>query len=420
MQNDGDRLNIPKIDDFNFSNKTVLVRVDLNTSYNESTNKIEDSARFREHSKTIKELSEKGAKVVVLAHQGRRGNPDFVHLDQHAILLKKYVGKEVNFVDDTIGAKAVNKIKSLKNGDILLIDNIRFLEEEVENKTPEEHSKGKLVQTLAPLVDYFVNDAFSVAHRSHASLVGFTPVLTSLAGRVMIKEWRAIRKLESETCSLPPLVYVLGGNKPDDCLRIIEFMFYKKKEPIITVLTCGVLGELFLLAKGYDLGMPTINHIKKNDYLQLIYRLRTLLQKFPNHIHMPCDVAFFKQGRKEIPIDSLPAEDLILDIGKKTVDKYSKILKEANCVVAKGTPGAYEKEGFELGTEKILELISSLDAFTLVGGGDTNQAIRKFGIEKNKFSYLSIAGGAFITALSGEKLPAIEALKKYCKSNEPN
>jgi phosphoglycerate kinase len=412
-------LNLLTIDDLNFKDKTVLVRADLNTSYNESRKKIEDSERLRMYSKTIKELSRKKAKVVVLAHQGRKGNPDFTHLDQHAKLLSKHIGKKVYFVEDIIGNKAINRVKNMKNGDIILLDNVRLLDEEVDNKTAIEHSKSKLVTKLSPLADIFVNDAFSVAHRSHASLVGFTPVLPSVAGRVMMKEWISISELESKTCSLPPIVYVLGGDKPDDCLKIIERLFERGQEPIKTVLTCGVIGELFILAKGYELGKATCDYFERKKYSILLKRIKFLLKNFSSFIHMPCDLAFKDDRRKEISLNSLPAEGLILDIGEQTIKKYFDILKKANCVVVKGTPGAYENKGFDKGTKRLLEIIADLDAFTLIGGGDTNRAIRKLGIEREKFSYVSLAGGAFINALSGEKLPAIEALKESKKLQTP-
>ena len=405
-------MNFLSIDDLTFKNKTALVRVDLNTSYNKSIRKIEDHVRLKEHSKTINELSEKEAKVVVLAHQGRKGSPDFTHLDQHAILLSKHIGKEVLFINDIIGIAAKNQIKSMKNGEIVILDNIRLLDEEVENKTGKEHSKGQLVKSLYPLADIFVNDAFSVAHRSHASIVGFPQVLPSAAGRIMVREWASISKLESETCSIPPVVYVLGGNKPDDCLKIIEYLFKEDARPIQIVLTCGVIGELFLMAKGNELGITTYEYFKKEKYSILLERTKSVLENYSKFIQMPDDIAFYDEGRKEISVNSLPAKGLIMDIGEQTIKKYHEILKKANCVVAKGTPGAFEEKGFEKGTKGLLGIIADLNAFTLIGGGDTNQAIKKFGIDKKKFSYVSLAGGAFITALSGEKLPAIEALKE--------
>jgi phosphoglycerate kinase len=166
------------------------------------------------------------------------------------------------------------------------------------------------------------------------------------------------------------------------------------------------------MAKGSKLGPATYEYFKGEKYLILLERIKSVLKYYSKFIQIPDDIAFDDAGRREILVNSLPAEGLIMDIGEQTIKKYFKILKKANCVVAKGTPGAYEEKGFERGTKGLLEIIADLDAFTLIGGGDTNQAIKKFGIDKKKFSYVSLAGGAFITALSGEKLPAIEALKE--------
>ena len=176
------------IDDADVKDKTVLLRIDINVPYDEKTRKVGDSDRLREHAKTIKELSDRGTKLVLLSHQGRKGDPDFVHLDQHAILLSKHVGKEVKFIDDIVGERSKGAIKSLRSGEILLLDNVRFLDDEAEEKTPEEHKNSTIVKALSPLADVFVNDAFSAAHRSQASVVGFTAMLPSYAGKVMATE----------------------------------------------------------------------------------------------------------------------------------------------------------------------------------------------------------------------------------------
>jgi len=396
------------LDDIDVKGKTVLIRVDINSPFDSSTKKISDNERVREHSKTIKELSDKKAKVVILAHQGRRGNPDFTHLDQHVKLLERHVGKKIQFIDDIVGAKAIEKIKALRVGEVLLLDNVRFLEDEAEEKSPKEHSNSQLVKNLAPLADVFVNDAFSVVHRSHASVVGFTKGLPSYAGRVMEKEIMA-----SEQALKPkhPTVYIFGGAKPDDCLGIMRFMLQNKT--LDTTLTCGVIGELFLLAKGHDLGKATMEFLEKKDFTKLAEESRTLLRQYKDKIRIPLDVAIDENGkRKELPVESLPANSQLMDVGSKTVKNYGEIIKKAKTIVVKGPAGVYETPGFEIGTRMILEEIEKTKAFSLVCGGDTTVAMEKLGIGKEKFSYVSIAGGALITYLSGNPLPGIEALKK--------
>lgn len=399
------------LDDVEIKDKTVLVRIDINTSYDEKTRKISDSDRLREHAKTIKELADKGAKVVLLAHQGRKGDPDFIHLDQHAELLSDHVGKKAEFIDDVIGERAIEKIKSLKSGEILLLDNVRFLEDETEEKTPEEHLKSQIVSKLSPIADIYVNDAFSASHRSHASIVGFSAALPTYAGRVMEKELLACQKVFKPE---HPYVFILGGAKPDDCLEIMKFMFEKKV--LDQALTCGVLGELFLLAKGFMHGKGTADYLSKKGFYKLIPEVKKILEKYEDKIEMPIDVAFeSNKKREEISIKELPIEEQVLDIGKKTADKYSELIKKAKTIVVKGPAGVYENKGFEIGTKSILEAISKSKAFSLIGGGDTLVAIEKIGINKKKFSYISLGGGALITYLSGKSMPGIEVLQKTKK-----
>ena len=387
-------------------NKTVLIRVDINVPYDVATRTIKDSARLREHAKTIKELAGKGAKVVVLSHQGRKGGKDFIHLNQHAKLLEKHVGRKVQFVADVIGERAQQKIKHLGPREIILLDNVRFLDDETEDKSAEEHSESQIVLELSPLADIFVLDAFSASHRSHASVVGFTETLPSYAGRVMERELVFCSKALNPQ---RPNVFVLGGAKPDDCLAIMKYMFEGKK--LDKALTSGTVGEIFLLAKGHDLGGKKKFYEEKN-LLRLVPEAKALLNKYGAKIELPIDVAIEENGRTELKIEQLPVEAPIMDIGSRTVQKYAKIINKAKTIVVKGPAGIYEKEGFETGTKLLLETIANSKAFKLVGGGDTLLAIEKFGINKNKFSYISLGGGALITYLSGKSMPGVEALKK--------
>ncbi|MEM5829706.1 MAG: phosphoglycerate kinase [Candidatus Aenigmatarchaeota archaeon] len=404
------------LEDFELEGKTVLLRADLNAPYNKKEKRIEDCDRIREHAKTIKFLIEKGAKVVVIAHQGRKGEEDFTSLEQHAKLLSKHLGREVKFVNDVIGEKALNEIKNLKEGEVLLLENVRFLEEETQEKSPEEHSKSKLVQTLAPLADLFVQDAFSASHRSHASIVGFAPLLPTVAGKIMEKEISSVEKVLQPEAN----VFILGGAKPDDCLNIMEHFLEKKLECVEKVLTCGTVGEVFLMARGYKLGKATEKFFEEKGFLDLIPQAKRLLDEHQEKIEIPKDVAVEEGGRrKEVDIEELPSSSMILDIGRKTIENYVKIINRAKTIVVKGPAGVYEKEGFEVGTREILEAIANSKAFSLIGGGDTGLAIEKLGIGGEKFSYISLGGGALITYLSGKPMPGIEALKlSYQKFKE--
>jgi len=185
------------IDDLDLEDRVVLLRVDFNSPLDPETKDILDDSRIRSHSATISELSKKGAKTVILAHQGRPGDPDYSSLENHAKLLSSIIGKSVRYVDDIFGDEAKNAIKALKKGEILVLKNVRDFPEETKSKSPEEHANSELVKNLVPLADFFVNDAFAAAHRSHASMVGFMTRLPTAAGRVMEKELKSLERVTS-------------------------------------------------------------------------------------------------------------------------------------------------------------------------------------------------------------------------------
>ncbi len=401
------------LDKVDVKDKTILLRVDINVPYNEKTGKISDSDRLREHAQTIKELSDKGAKVVVLSHQGRRGGSDFIHLNQHAEMLSAHIGKEVKFVDDIIGAKAKDAIKSLESGEIVLLDNVRFLEDETEEKSPEEHKNSAIVKALAPVADIFVNDAFSAAHRSHASIVGFTAVLPSYAGRVMEREVEKLEDIISKMKISKHDTFVLGGAKPSDPLDVMEFML--EKEILEKVLVSGIVGELFLIANGYKLG-HTEDFLKNKKYIEFLPQVKELLKKYGEKIEMPVDVAIkVDDKRVEISVEDLPTDYLILDIGKRTIKKYIDVIKQSITIGFKGPAGKFEDDEFGFGTKSILQAIADSEGVSLVGGGHTLEALDKFNIDKKRFTHVSLGGGALITFLSGKPMPAIEALKNAAR-----
>ncbi len=400
------------LDDVNLKGKTVLVRVDFNSPVDPETKKLLDDTRIRAHGEaTIKELSEKGAKVVILAHQGRPGDPDFIPLKQHAERLGEIIGKSIKYVDDLYGEKAKQAVRELKNGEILVLENTRTYPGERKSKTPKEHAESEFIKELAPLADLFVNDAFSAAHRSHASVVGFTAVLPSVAGRIMERELKALtRVLESPE---KPCVFILGGAKADDSLKISQYVL--KNDIADYILTGGITGHLFLVAKGVDLGKPNMELLKKQGVLDLVPGIKDLMAEHPGKIKVPVDVAVEVEGkRRELPVKDLPTEYPILDIGTETVSEYSRIIKDAKSIVISGPPGVYEREEFMKGTKGILEAIAESKAFSLVGGGHTVAAVQELGLS-DKMSYISTAGGALIEFLMGSKLPAVVALEEAAK-----
>ena len=397
------------LDDFDVRDKTVLVRVDFNSPVDPETKKVLSDTRIRAHGETtIKELAEKGAKVVILAHQGRPGEPDFISLEQHAQILGRILGKSVKFVDDVYGEKAQKAIKELKSGEILVLDNVRKFPGETKKASPEEHSKSELVMNLAPLADLFVNDAFAAAHRAHASIVGFTVLLPSAAGRIMERELKALsRVLENPE---KPCIFILGGAKADDSLQISKYVLDNNIADY--VLTGGITGHLFLAAKGYNLGKPNMELLEKKELMGLIPGIKELMEKYPGKIETPVDLAIEIDGkRKEIALEELPTEYPIYDIGTKTIERYSQIISTAKSIVFSGPPGVYEKEEFVKGTKGLFEAIANSSAFSLVGGGHSVAAVHELGLA-DRMGYISTAGGALIEFLMGKELPGVAALER--------
>ncbi|MDH5770435.1 MAG: phosphoglycerate kinase [Candidatus Bathyarchaeota archaeon] len=399
------------MDDADFSGKTVLVRVDFNSPVDPETKRIIDDTRIRAHSETIRELSEKGAKVVILAHQGRPGDPDFIPLKQHAKILGKILGKPVKYVQDVFGEEAKREIRELKFGEILVLENVRNFARETDEKSAEEHAQSELVKNLAPLADVFVSDGFSVAHRSQASVVGFTPLLTSVAGRMMEKELKAL----SEAMEAPekPCIFILGGAKAEKCIDIVRYVLDNNIAD--HVLTGGLVGHVVLEAEGVDIGKPSMKFLEKKGLADLIPKMKEIVEKYPGRIDVPSDVAVEIEGkRKEIEVSKLPVVHPIYDIGSKTVEEYGKIIGRAKSIVLSGPMGVYERDEFREGTKGVFTSIAESRAFKLAGGGDTIAALEKLGLH-DRMSYVSTAGGAFIEYLMGKKLPAVEALKEAAK-----
>jgi len=403
------------LDDFNVKNKVVLVRVDFNSEIDPNTKKVTSDVRIKAHAETtLKELAEKGARTVVLAHQGRKGDPDYTPLKQHAEILGKILKCPVKYVDDTYGDKAKKAIKELNGGEILVLENVRGFDGETKSGTPEQHAKTELVQALAPLADLFVNDAFAAAHRGHVSLVGFTALLPSAAGRIMERELKSLAKaLEKPE---KPCVYVMGGAKADDSLEISKYVLGNGIADY--VLVGGVTSQLFLAAKGLDLGKGNMAFLEKKELTGLIPGIKALMERFKDKVQVPVDVALDVKGkRKEISVDKLPTEYSIFDIGAKTVKNYANIIIDAKSIVVSGPMGVYENKEFNNGTKKVLEAIADSKAFSLAGGGNTIAAIEEYGLTR-KICYISTAGGALIEFLMGKKLPGVVALENAVETKK--
>jgi phosphoglycerate kinase len=400
------------LDDVQVKDKVVLVRVDFNSEIDPATKKVTSDVRIRAHAETtIKELAEKGAKTVILAHQGRKGDADYTPLKEHAAVLAKILNRPVQYVDDLFGDKAKNAIKALKSGEILVLENVRSWDGETKKGTPEQHAKTELVQNLAPLADLFVNDAFAAAHRGHVSMVGFTAVLPSAAGRIMERELKSLsRALEKPE---KPCVYIMGGAKADDSLEISKYVLSSGIADYVVV--GGVTAQLFLAAKGVDLGKGNMAFLAKKELMGLVPGIQALMKQYTGKVVVPVDVALDVDGkRKEIAVSELPTDCSIFDIGAKTAANYAKLVNEAKSIVVSGPMGVYENKEFNYGTKKVFEAVADSKAFSLVGGGNTISAMQEYGLT-GKVSYISTAGGALIEFLMGKKLPGVVALENAVK-----
>ena len=394
------------LDDLQCDGKTILIRVDINAAFNPQTKEIEDGERFEAHCETISELAKKKAKVVILAHQGRAGDEDFTTLEKHSEIISKRIRKKVKYVSDIIGSVAQEEIRKLTPGKVILLENVRFLSEETLDKNFEN---TLFVKTLTPLCDAFVNDAFSAAHRSQTSIIGFSRTLPCYAGRVMEREYSAISRVIKDMHR--PSVYILGGAKPDDVFKLMKYAL--ENNTVDTILTSGVIGELCLIAEGKDLGSKR-DWLAEKGYDALLPQVQELVARYGSKIETPTDFAFKDNDniRVEIPVQQLPKSTKpVFDIGSSTAKRYADYVRQAKTVYVKGPVGKFEEPQFELGTKIVFQALEKTGAFTLMGGGHTVTALEKFGLSKKKISHVSIAGGALLEMLQGKPLPAIEALK---------
>ncbi len=390
------------MDDFDFDGKTVLLRVEFNSPIGPD-GKILDDKRIRESVPTIKELED--AKVVLLAHQSRPGKKDFTTLEQHAKRLQRFLKQDVRYVDDIFGSHACTAVTEAGPGTVVMLENVRFYSEEVIELDPAKASKTIMVKKLAPLAQVFLNDAFGASHRSQDSLVGFTPVLPSGAGRLMQKE---IDSLSEALRGGGEVVYVLGGAKVDDSISVTRNVL--DKGIATRVLVTGVVANVFLAASGLDIGRPSMDYLEKNELSGEVPKAQEILQKYDGKVQMPTDVAINKDGKRvEVNVKQLPVDYPIMDVGHETIANFSDIIMHADKVILNGPAGVFENPEFGTGTRDIL-MAAAKAKFSIVGGGHSSAAVEEMGIE-DKITHVSTGGGAAIDFLSGKPMPAIDALK---------
>ena len=388
--------------------KTVLVRVDFNSPIDPSSNTILDDKRFREHIPTLRALED--ARVVVLAHQSRPGKKDFTTLAAHADKLERLMGMPVTYVDDIFGSCAKHAIRESHPGDIILLENVRFSAEENLTLKPEDGAKTHIVKKLASMADLCVYDAFGTAHRSQPTITGLPYAMKSVAGLLMEKEVSMLSKVF--TSAPKPVTFVLGGAKVDDSIAVAGNVLANKTADKVVVI--GVVANLFYLAKGIDIGEPSKNLIHTLGYDGEIVKAKNILDSYPDKILMPEYVAVKeKDERKEYPVEKVPKDCPIMDMGTDSIGKFANALKNSGTIVFNGPAGVFEDIKFASGTFELLRAASNAE-FSVCGGGHTAAVIERMGLE-SQFSHLSTGGGACIEFLTGKKLPAIAALEESWK-----
>lgn len=406
------------LDSIDISKKVVGIRVDINSAI--INDKVEVSERIVQACQSIQELMNKDATIIIFAHQGRKGKKDFTSLSLHKTALEDILKIKVKFIE-TIDSKIVQEEiekTNKKSSQVFLLENLRELD--VEQK-PELDAKGNVKQNeitkIIELCDYYVLDAFSIAHRAHTSIIGGKKV-PHIAGRLLQRELKPLSILEHTN---HPKIFVMGGVKPDDLIPLIEKSLGNKTAD--TILLGGVIGEVALHSQGYNIGKKW-NWIVENEYQTSEKILKQLIKKYPQNFILPKDVAYLdsKGKRQEISIDELHkldtnSEIYIEDIGTQTISTFESAINSSHSCYVKGPVGNFERKGLEVGTYSLFKSIVKSKTFSFMGGGHSVTAAEK-SKTISQFSYVSLAGGALVQFLQGKELPGITILEdSYKKFN---
>ncbi len=397
------------LDDVNVDGKTVLLRVDINSPLDPATKSFLDDTRIRAILPTIQRLVR--AKVIILAHQSRPGKDDFTSTLGHARELGRLLGRQVKWVDDIHGPKAMKAIEELEVGQLLMLNNVRMDEEETSVEDVAAMAETRFVQRLASVADLFVNDAFACAHRATPSIIGFTGLLPCVAGELMGNE---IRKLDHalETPERPCLA-VLGGVKVDDSIQVADNML--RNGTADAVWPTGGVANLLLDLAGYDIGEPNRAFLKKElgkNWTSTLAMAKTLIEDYGNKIHLPVDLAANIEGnRVDIPLRDFPIEAPFWDIGITSVFHLSAAIRSAGTIILNGPSGVFENPDFALGTIEMLNACAESDGYAVMGGGHTATLVAQRGLA-DKMGHVSTGGGACLDYIAGRPLPAVVSLEQ--------
>jgi phosphoglycerate kinase len=387
------------VEDIDVNGKRVLLRVDFNVPTNINTGAISDDGRIRASIPTIKYLVDRKARVIICSHLGRPKGKVVENLRMAPIAqrLSQLMGLPVSTMSDCIGQEVEAKASTLKDGDILVLENLRFHPE-------EETNDADFARKLAGLGDIYVNDAFGTAHRAHASTVGIAEYLPAVAGFLMKKELNVMEKLLHDPER--PSACLIGGAKVSDKIELVQNMLKR----IDMVLIGGGMAATFFKTHGYEVGLSLV----EDDKLDLAGKLLQEAREFGVSFLLPIDavvVAEIKAGvpTRVAPITNIPADCHIVDIGPKTIALFYDELKKCRTIMWNGPMGIYEMPQFAQGTRSIARFLSTLDATTIIGGGSSAEVVQEMGLA-DKMTHVSTGGGASLRFLEGITLPGVQVL----------
>lgn len=385
------------MNDIDVQGKRVFVRVDFNVPMDNGT--VADDTRIRAAIPTIEHLTNKGAKVILASHLGRpKGEvKEEMRLTAVGKRLSELINKPVTKLDESIGSVVESTIEQMKNGDIVLLENVRF-------HKGEEKNCEDLAKNFAKLADYYVNDAFGTAHRAHASTEGIAKYIPAVSGFLMEKELDVLGKALSNPER--PFTAIIGGAKVKDKIGVIDNLLDKVDNLIIG----GGLSFTFVKAQGYEIGKSLL----EEDKIELAKGFIEKAKEKGVNLYMPIDAVVAKEFSNDtdvkiVDIDSIPEDWMGLDIGPKTAEKYREVILNSNLIIWNGPMGVFEMDKFAEGTKKVAEAMAETKGYTIIGGGDSAAAVEKFNVA-DKMDHISTGGGASLELMEGKQLPGIVAL----------
>lgn len=383
--------------DIDVKGKRVFVRVDFNVPMADGA--ITDETRIRAAIPTIEYLVEQGAKVILASHLGRpKGEvKEDMRLTAVGVRLAELIGKPVTKLDESIGQEVEEAVANMQNGDIILLENVRF-------HAGEEKNDPALAEQFAKLADVYVNDAFGAAHRAHASTEGIAKHVPAVSGFLMQKELDVLGKALSNPEH--PFTAIIGGAKVKDKIGVIESLLEKVDHLIIG----GGLSFTFIKAQGHDIGKSLLEEDKVDLAKSFIEKAKAKGVQ----LHMPIDAVVANEFSKDaetqiVDVDAIPADWMGLDIGPKTAAKYAEVIKDSKLIIWNGPMGVFEMDKFANGTKTVADAMATTTGYTVIGGGDSAAAVEKFEVA-DKMDHISTGGGASLELMEGKELPGIVAL----------